>query len=635
MELWNKNDISMPPTNSVIMKNRDIDITHLKFILNGALKAMEHEHLLHREAAVLSRLIFKLQRPLRGQKGLMCIYKVNRGLKRYLSLDLQYVYSNFSKILSCVEDINDCVYVPTKQMLQYLLVRTQGFCKIMNYLSIACEDAAHYFKGILQIGHLINLCLFSLSVVSRIWFCARYLIICACQWYDQLLPYLEKLKIKGPCWLPTEYTFPENLGSWLGSNPITGDLKCDVDIQKISEELSLIKNFKDLGTLVNREDFIARKNEGAGSLGESVKVCFLNQKGKLSTDLNVELMVNNNNFSSETGNKPVENSVDDFSDLLVQDVKIKSVHATINASNSMSLQNDFGEQISRDLFHAQKTKKKSFSSTTNKDNGIPEKLCRDNQKLLMGTVRKDGGETRTFINGEISERKRRTQLRKELHTPLKVKSSMSSTKSGENIAFAGRQTNVANLSPKTLSDAFCSSGTSQVVEKKLVSKDINDLKVFDVNRKKTSVDTTFKRMQMENEFVHSIQSSTTLNDNKDIGSNFEFKSNAEHISDVSEGQEECAINSGFKKKKNNSLGNWEIIHEIRTLKDAKAFLLSEKKARKQGKGCVTSQLNNSEWVVLFESINKHLKKNNVSKLKGNRLKHVIEEIRNTLIAFVI
>ncbi|GLH06918.1 Uncharacterized protein GBIM_12509, partial [Gryllus bimaculatus] len=558
MELWNKNDISMPPTNSVIMKNRDIDITHLKFILNGALKAMEHEHLLHREAAVLSRLLFKLQRSLRGQKGLMCLYKVNRGLKRYLSLDLQYVYSNFSKILSCVEDINDCIYVPTKQMLQYLLVRTQGFCKIMNYLSIACEDAAHYFKGILQLGHLINMCLFSLSL-------------------------------------------------------------------KISEELSLIKNFKDLGTLVNREDFIARKNEGAGSLGESVKVGFLNQKGKLSTDLNIELMVNNNNnnFSSETGNKPVENSVDDFSDLLVQDVKIKSVHATINASNSMSLQNDFGEQISRDLFHAQKTKKKSFSSTANEDNGIPEKLCRGNQKLLMGTVRKDGGETRTFINGEISERKRRTQFRKELHTPLKVKSSMSSTKSGENIAFAARQTNVANLSPKTLSDAFCSSGTSQVVGKKIlmVSKDINDLKVFDVNRKKTSVDTTFKCMQMENEFVHSIQSSTTLNDNKDIGSNFEFKSNAEHISDVSEGQGECAINSGFKKKKKNSLGNWEIIHEIRTLKDAKAFLLSEKKARKQGKSCVTSQLNNSEWVVLFESINKHLKKNNVSKLKGNRLKH--------------
>ncbi|GLH06919.1 Protein of unknown function, partial [Gryllus bimaculatus] len=305
MELWNKNDISMPPTNSVIMKNRDIDITHLKFILNGALKAMEHEHLLHREAAVLSRLLFKLQRSLRGQKGLMCLYK----------------------------DINDCIYVPTKQMLQYLLVRTQGFCKIMNYLSIACEDAAHYFKGILQLGHLINMCLFSLSL-------------------------------------------------------------------KISEELSLIKNFKDLGTLVNREDFIARKNEGAGSLGESVKVGFLNQKGKLSTDLNIELMVNNNNnnFSSETGNKPVENSVDDFSDLLVQDVKIKSVHATINASNSMSLQNDFGEQISRDLFHAQKTKKKSFSSTANEDNGIPEKLCRGNQKLLMGTVRKDGGETRTFIN---------------------------------------------------------------------------------------------------------------------------------------------------------------------------------------------------------------------------------------------
>lgn len=43
----------------------------------------------------------------------------------------------------------------------------------------------------------------------------KYLVQSACDWYLQLLPYLNELQPSGTPWLPEDYSFPDDLVQWL------------------------------------------------------------------------------------------------------------------------------------------------------------------------------------------------------------------------------------------------------------------------------------------------------------------------------------------------------------------------------------------------------------------------------------
>ncbi|PNF17720.1 hypothetical protein B7P43_G07383 [Cryptotermes secundus] len=148
-----------------------------------------------------------------------CHMLVNRGLLCYLSMDLAMVLNTIKPSPS--DNGYDTMCAPSRQMLEWVLVRIQGFARLFCQLMQLCQDAAFYMKCRLHLGHMWDVALISLGIVSRIWAISKYLVLCACEWYRKLKPYLDILEPVGLCWLPCGYHFPSDLRVWLDAPLLT------------------------------------------------------------------------------------------------------------------------------------------------------------------------------------------------------------------------------------------------------------------------------------------------------------------------------------------------------------------------------------------------------------------------------
>ncbi|XP_075227818.1 uncharacterized protein LOC142328160 [Lycorma delicatula] len=208
---YNQLEITPPPLLSfkLCCKNPDGASKKLKYLLEKAVKLLNDQSNLHKESATLSRLIYRWKWILRNDKGFKALEKVNRSLLQYLALDM---VSIMEKALEKVYDD----YGPSKQMLEWVLVRLQGFTKLFDNIYHRCIEAATYLKWRFQNGHVWSVALIGTAVVSRIWVISQYLIRESCNWYSQLKQMLPVLQPSFQPWLPSGYTLPENLVAWLG-----------------------------------------------------------------------------------------------------------------------------------------------------------------------------------------------------------------------------------------------------------------------------------------------------------------------------------------------------------------------------------------------------------------------------------
>lgn len=103
---------------------------------------------------------------LRSDKGLKSMEKINRALLNYLNLSLEREYNNLRDNIVITKD---GISLPSRQMLQYVLVRTQGFAKLMCRIESVAMSAAEYFKNRINIGHAWTMSVIAYSIISRIW----------------------------------------------------------------------------------------------------------------------------------------------------------------------------------------------------------------------------------------------------------------------------------------------------------------------------------------------------------------------------------------------------------------------------------------------------------------------------------
>ncbi|KAF7988020.1 hypothetical protein HCN44_007514 [Aphidius gifuensis] len=217
--LWNKFDLNRPPTNSWRPSPGEFDTTHFICEINKCLKDSSLQNTLHTEAALLSRLIYRMKWKFRNDKGL-----------KKLIVQFDYLKDNI------VIDKNN-ILLPSKQMLDYVLVKIQGFAKLMCKIKSTCMDAAKFFKSKINIGHAWTTSLIAYSVISRLWILSQDYVKQCCDWYRNLYMYRDKLKCVGVNWLPSNYTFPLDLKAWLSVEweeqndkcPIKEDLTSSID----------------------------------------------------------------------------------------------------------------------------------------------------------------------------------------------------------------------------------------------------------------------------------------------------------------------------------------------------------------------------------------------------------------------
>ncbi|XP_014483066.1 PREDICTED: uncharacterized protein LOC106748741 isoform X2 [Dinoponera quadriceps] len=164
------------------------------------------------EAAFLSRLIYRMKNKFRNDKGLKSMEKVNRALINYLNMAL---IENYKDLKSYIQVEDKALTLPSRQLLEYVLVRTQGFAKLVERIELVARHSAHFLKTRIALGHAWSISLVAYANVSRIWFLSRQLIRRCCVWYKELYQYVSAFQYVGLPWIPQNQSLPQDLEQWL------------------------------------------------------------------------------------------------------------------------------------------------------------------------------------------------------------------------------------------------------------------------------------------------------------------------------------------------------------------------------------------------------------------------------------
>lgn len=178
-----------------------------------AINTFTNQKDLHKEAAFLSRCIYRLKLKFRSDKGLKAMEKVNRALLNYLHVNVVEVFKTFYDMIP--QKHTKIIYLPTCDLMNYILIRIQGIAKLMVRIVEESKTAALYMQNRINIGHLWQPAFICVAVVSRIFTLAKNITKYCCTLYSELYAYSKQLKTINTPWLPLTYIFPQDLKLWL------------------------------------------------------------------------------------------------------------------------------------------------------------------------------------------------------------------------------------------------------------------------------------------------------------------------------------------------------------------------------------------------------------------------------------
>lgn len=235
------------------------DLPALKNITNNIIKVLSKQSPLHKESAICSRFLYKYDKKFRNDIGYRNLRKVNTALKKYLALNLLKEIENFSSALPDAEDDDD-LYLPSRQMLQYVLLRIMAFAKIMVRVSICSKQAAVFYLDRVKRGESHWMSLLPYALLSRLWSMSMVLLQHSTTWYTNLYPFLNKLQMKGLDFLPNNYALPQDLDQWLDLKHIDEFGRFEW-AQKKDIDVDNTLNDDDNDLLDNILDYVNQNNE--------------------------------------------------------------------------------------------------------------------------------------------------------------------------------------------------------------------------------------------------------------------------------------------------------------------------------------------------------------------------------------
>lgn len=211
-EPWNSSTLLPPPVNMFLCASK-FDVSALKHVFNNITKVLSKQSPLHQESAICSRFLYKYDKKFRNDIGYRNLRKVNTALKKYLALNLLKDVENFSVSIPTEKD--DDLYLPTRQMLQYVILRVMAFAKIMLRICVCSKQAAVFYLDRIKRGESHWMSVLPYALLCRLWSMSMVLLQHSASWYPNLYHYLNKLELKGLNFLPDNYELPKDFEEWL------------------------------------------------------------------------------------------------------------------------------------------------------------------------------------------------------------------------------------------------------------------------------------------------------------------------------------------------------------------------------------------------------------------------------------
>ncbi|XP_061704137.1 uncharacterized protein LOC133515576 [Cydia pomonella] len=321
LEPWNDASLRPPPVHTFLC-HRKVDIQDIKNTCRNMIKVLSNQSPLHKESAILSRFAYKYDKKFRNDIGYRHFKKVNVALRCYLGLNVLKDIENFSDTLPA----DDEDYLPTRQMLQYIMIRLITFAKIMVRVCVCSKQASVFYLDRIKCGEGHWMSLMPYAVLSRVWSLCTVLLRNACAWYARLRPWLVKLQLKGVEFLPDNYNLPVDLEVWLDLKNIDSFGRFEWAPNKcLTLQQSLIVDDDDDNT-DSFMDYVKQLNED-----DTEEPITCNLKSNLSKETPSEIQVN-----------PVLNKDKGES------ISRESFKAPLNSTSKPNT--DKGETISRESF---------------------------------------------------------------------------------------------------------------------------------------------------------------------------------------------------------------------------------------------------------------------------------------------
>lgn len=225
MALWNKKNLEPPLVNTYKTSPQEIgeyssfkqnnflilrflkiaDVEPLTKIFREASTFFSNQTLLEQEAALLSRCIYRTKTKFRLDKGYKELQKLNRAVLQYLNMNFVYHVQNFSEMLP---DSNEQIfYLPTKNMLDYILVRLEGILRLMGRVIECAKNAALCMEQKLPLAQFWKIDFISIALVSRLRALAIDILKFTWRFFKIAVSYSSLLKNTGPQWLSNDYIF--------------------------------------------------------------------------------------------------------------------------------------------------------------------------------------------------------------------------------------------------------------------------------------------------------------------------------------------------------------------------------------------------------------------------------------------
>jgi hypothetical protein len=133
--------------------------------------------------------------------------------------------SKFYGVFPISTDIKhkDKLYLPTRQMLEFLLVRLYGGANLLWKLIVYCQNAGELFVQRIKLGHFWNIGLNNVSCVSRLWTLWISMLVLVEKTYKCFLLLLPILPVSQVKWhaMNCNYHFPQNIfKAIIGAEPL-------------------------------------------------------------------------------------------------------------------------------------------------------------------------------------------------------------------------------------------------------------------------------------------------------------------------------------------------------------------------------------------------------------------------------
>ncbi|GFT21715.1 DUF4477 domain-containing protein [Trichonephila clavipes] len=191
------------------------DLTEFISLLTTSAEVLTKDHPIWGEIKIFQIVQAKYRRILHCDKSLLLLQKVGTCLRKVVLLNLSKIYLDLAEhFLKGVQDLNSSTLLPSRQQLEYVLIRTQSAAKLLCEALRYSKEAFCYLIQKLKIGHLVLHIMMATSVTARVNILFKGILIQLFDIYRNLYSWHQKLK-SGTFEWPKPLKLPEDLEAWL------------------------------------------------------------------------------------------------------------------------------------------------------------------------------------------------------------------------------------------------------------------------------------------------------------------------------------------------------------------------------------------------------------------------------------